>query len=168
MCISPLKLLSQGSQWWSVLVLSLGWALRGDFAVVWSSQSRDGSSWSALSELLGGKSPTTACSSMSSALQCYPQLSLSSFVLVASEGWCSLASGEWVSSPLSVTLDSQGHQKAGTLSWGMAGSFSVPLFNHTADRGKTTDTLLYLQVSRVKILMGLLGGISFGWEMLIW
>lgn len=78
-------------------------------------------------------------SSLNSALQHHPWLSLASWVPVTAEGWWSLASGEWISSTLSVTMDSLGRQKAGTPIWGMTGSSSVPLFNQIADRGKTTN-----------------------------
>lgn len=94
---------------------------------------------------------------MSSALQPYPQLSSASLVPVASEGWCSSASGEWISSALSVSMDSLGHQRAETQSWGITGSFSVSLFNQISRQRKNykqKSPLLHLQVSRVKLFMG--------------
>lgn len=91
-----------------------------------------------------GKSPATGFKNSRQQLKfctvmLYLQLSLTSLVPVASEGWCHLASGEWICSTLLVwTLLGTKEQasRAGELQVAEQESFSVSLLNQIVDREK--------------------------------
>lgn len=145
---SPVELLAKGFKWHSVPVPELIWALSGDHAVAWPSQSNNGYSWSAVSVLVQFKGQVPR--------YWFPKLQAAAWFLrrgsvpVAPVGWCSLASGEWICSTLSVSVGSPGHQRAGIQSWGMTGSSARILLSASArpGRGKAANRNDFCSICR--------------------
>lgn len=102
-------------------------------------------------------------SSMSSVLQHWPWLSIASWVPVASEGGCSLASGEWIS--FIFYHGQSGAPKSRDPRLGNGRhllSASAQPDSRMRKNYKQKSPLLYLQVNRVKLFMG------FAWWNFFW